>query len=69
MDNFTYDLPNHTSNNHKRSDRNGGGVSAYIHNFLNAKTRPDHSTNCEDIKSLTLGITSEKTHNSLVSVS
>ena len=68
MDNFTYDLPNYTSNHQKRSDRKGGGVSAYIHNSLNVKTRPDLSTNCGDIESLTLEIISEKTRNTIVSV-
>ena len=68
LDNFTYDLPNYTSNHQKRSDCKGGGVSAYIHNSLNVKTRPDLSTNCGDIESLTLEIISEKTRNTIVSV-
>ena len=68
LDNFTYDLPNYTSNHQKRSDRKGGGVSAYIHNSLNVKTRPDLSTNCGDIESLTLEIIFEKTRNTIVSV-
>ena len=68
LDNFTYDLPNYTSNHQKRSDRKGGDVSVYIHNSLNVKTRPDLSTSCLDIESLTLEITSEKTRNTIVSV-
>ena len=68
MDNFTYDLPNYTSSHQKRSDRKGGGVSVYIHNSLNFKTRPDLSINCGDIESLTLEIISEKTRNTIVSV-
>ena len=68
MDNFTYDLPNYTSNHQKRSDRKGGGVSVYIHNSFNVKTRSDLSTNCRDIESLTLEIISEKTRNTIVSV-
>ena len=68
LDNFTYDLPNYTSNHQKRSDRKGGGVSVYIHNSFNVKTRSDLSTNYGDIESLTLEIISEKTRNTIVSV-
>ena len=68
MDNFTYDLPNYRSNHQKRSDCKGGGVSVYIHNSLNVKTRPGLSTTCRDFESLTLEIISEKTRNTIVSV-
>ena len=68
MDNFTYDIPNYTSYHQKRSDRRGGGVSVYIQNSLDVKTRPDLSANCGDIESLTLEITSEKTRNTIISV-
>ena len=68
LDNFTYDLPNYTSNHQKRSDLKGGRVSVYIHNYLKVKTRSDLSTNCEDIESLTIEIISEKTRNIIVSV-
>ena len=68
MDNFTYDLPNYTSNHQKRSDHKGGGVSVYIHHSLKVKTRPDLSTSCGNIESLTLEIISEKTCNTIVSV-
>ena len=61
-------LPNYTSNHQKRSDRKGGGVSVYIHNSFNVKTRSDLSTNYRDIESLTLEIISEKTRNTIVSV-
>ena len=63
FDNFTYDLPNYTSSHQKRSDRNGGGVSVYIHNSLNVKTRPGLSTNGGDMEPLTLEIIYEKTSN------
>ena len=43
-------------------------MSVYIHNSLNVKTRPDLSTSCGDIESLTLEIISEKTRNTIVSV-
>ena len=69
LDNFTYDIPNDTSNNQKRSDLKGWVVSVYIHNSLNVKTRPGLSTNCRDIESLTLEIIYEKTHNAIASVS
>ena len=68
LNNFTYDIPNYTSNNQKRSDRKGWVVSVYIHNSLNVKTRPGLPTNCRDIESLTLEIIYEKTHNAIVSV-
>ena len=68
MGNFTYDLPNFTTNHQKKSDRRGGGVSVYIHNSLNLKPRPDLSKNCGDIESLTKEIISEKTRNTIVSV-
>ena len=64
LDNFTYDLPNYTSNHQKRSDCKCGGVSTYIYNSLHVKTRPDLSTNCGDIESLI----SKKTRNITVSV-
>ena len=67
-DNFIYDLPNYTSNNQKGSDRRDGGVSVYIHNSLNFKTRPDLFTNCGDIESFALEIISEKTCNTIVTV-
>ena len=67
LDNFTYDLPNYTSSHQNGSDRNGRGVSVYIHNSVNFKTRPDLSFNCEDIESLTLEIISEKARNTAVS--
>ena len=68
LHNFIYDLPNYTSTHQKRSDRKGGGVSVYIHNSLNFRTRPDLSTSCGDIESLALEIISEKTRNTIVSV-
>ena len=68
LNNFTYDIPNYTSNNQKGSDRKGWVVSVYIHNSLNVKTRPGLSTNCRDIESLTLEIIYEKTHNAIVRV-
>ena len=68
LNNFIYDLPNYTSSNQKRNDRQGGGVSVYIHNSLNFRSRSDLSTNCVNIESLTLEIISEKTRNILVSV-
>ena len=64
--NFTYTLPNYASSHQKGSDRNGGGVSVYIHISLNFKTRSDLSTNCGDIESLTLEIISEKRCNTIV---
>ena len=54
LDKFIYDLPNYTSSHQKRSDNKSGGVSVYIHNSLNLKTKPDLSTNCGDIESLAL---------------
>ena len=68
MDNFTYDLPNYTSSHQKRSNRKGGGVSVYIHNSPNFRTRPDLSTNYGDIELLALEIISEKARNTIVSV-
>ena len=68
LDNFTCVLPNYTSSHQKRSDCKGGGVSAYIHNSLTFKNRADLSTNCGDIESLTLEITSGKKRNTIVSV-
>ena len=44
-------------------------MSVYIHKFLNFKTRPDVSANCGNIESLKLEITSEKTRNTIASVS
>ena len=43
-------------------------MSVYIHNSLKVKTRPDLSTSCGNIESLTLEIISEKTRNTIVSV-
>ena len=68
LDNFTYDVPNYTSNHQKRSGSIGGEVPVYIHNCFRGKARPDLFTNCGDIESLTLEIISEKTHNTIVSV-
>ena len=68
LDNFIYDWPNYTSGHQKRSDCKGRGVSVYINNSLNFKIRADLCTNCRDIESLTLEITSEETHNTIVSV-
>ena len=68
MDNSTYDLASYTNSHQKRSDRKGWGVSVYIYNSLNFKTRPDLSITCRDIESLTLEIIFEKTHNTIVSV-
>ena len=68
LDSFTYDLPNYTSIDQKRSDRKGGGVSIYIHNSLNFISRPDLSINCDDIESLTLETISDNTRNTLVNV-
>ena len=68
LDNFTYDLLSYKSSHQKRSDRKDAGVSLYIHNSLNFKTRPDLSTNCGNIESLTLEIITEKTQITLVSV-
>ena len=68
LDNSTYDLASYTSSHQKRSDRKGWGVSVYIYNSLNFKTRPDLSITCRDIESLTLEIIFEKTHNTIVSV-
>ena len=68
LDNFICDLPNYTSSHQKRSDRNGGRVSIYIHNSLNFKTRSDISTHCRDVDSLTLEMICEKTRNTMVSV-
>ena len=68
LNNFTYDVPNYTSNHQKRSDSKGGEVSVYIHNCFRGKATPDLSTNCGDIESLTLEIISEKTHNTIVSI-
>ena len=68
LNNFTYDVPNYTSNHQKRSDSKGGEVSVYIHNCFRGKATPDLSTNCGDIESLTLEIISEKTRNTIVSV-
>ena len=45
-----------------------GGVSVYIHNSLNIKTRSDFSINCGDIESLRLEIISDKIHNTIVNV-
>ena len=67
-DDFTCDLPNYTINHQKRSDPKCGGVSVYIHNSLNVKTRPDVSTNSGNIESLTLVIISDKTRKTTVSV-
>ena len=44
------------------------GVSTYIHNPRNFKTRPELSTKCGDIESLALEITSQKKRNTIVSV-
>ena len=68
LDNITYDLPNYTSSHQKRSYQKAWGVSLYIHNSLNFETRPDLSTNCGDIDSLTLEIISERKRNIIVSV-
>ena len=68
MDNFTDDLSSYISNHQKRSDRKGGGVSAYLHSSFKVKTRSDLSTNCRDIGSLTLEIISEKIRNTIISV-
>ena len=68
LDSFTYDLPNYTSIDQKRSDRKGVGVSIYIHNSLNFINRPDLSINCDDIESLTQEIISDNTRNTLVNV-
>ena len=68
LDSFTYDFPNYTSINQKRSDSKRGGVSIYIHNSLNFISRPDLSINCDDIGSLTLEIISDNTWNTLVNV-
>ena len=54
LDKFIYDLPNYTSSHQKRSDNKNGGVSVYIHNSLNLKTKPGLSTNCGDIESIAL---------------
>ena len=67
-DNFIYDLLNYTSNNQKGSDRRDGGVSVYIHNSLNFKTRPDLFTNCGNFESFALEIICEKTCNTIVTV-
>ena len=68
LDNFTDDLSSYISNHQKRSDRKGGGVSAYLHSSFKVKTRSDLSTNCRDIGSLTLEIISEKIRNTIISV-
>ena len=68
LDNITYDLPNYTSSHQKRSYQKAWGMSLYIHISLNFKTRPDLSTNCRDIDSVTLEIISEKKRNIIVSV-
>ena len=68
LDSFTYDLPNYTSIHQKRSDCKGGGVSIYIHNSLNFRSRPDLSINCDDIESLILEIISDNMQNTLVNV-
>ena len=52
----------------KKSDRKGGGVSVYIDNSLNFKTRSELSTNCRNIELLALKIISEKTRNTIVDV-
>ena len=69
LNNFIYEWPNYTSGHQKRSDCKGRGVSVYIHNSFNFKTRADLCTNCRDIESLTLEIISEETRNTIVSVS
>ena len=52
----------------KRSNRKGGGVSVYVHNSLNFKTRLDLSINTDDVESVSLEIVSEKTRNTIVNV-
>ena len=68
FDNFTYELSNYTNTHKKRSNRKGGGVSVYVHNSLNFKTRLDLSINTDDVESVSLEIVSEKTRNTIVNV-
>ena len=63
-----YDLANYISTHQKRSDHKDEGVSTYIHDSHNSKTRPDLSTNCGDIESLALELISQKTCKTIVGV-
>ena len=58
--NVSYELPNFTSDHQVRGDGKGGGVSIYIHNYLNFKIRTDLSISNNNIKSLFVEIVFDK---------
>ena len=61
-----YEIPNYNSTHQARSDREGSGVSIYIHKSLDFTVKPDLSINNNDIESLTIDIFSNNKRNTLI---
>ena len=55
-----YEIPNYNSTHQARSDREGSGVSIYIHKSLDFTVKPDLSISNDDIESLAIEILSNK---------
>ena len=65
--NSLYELPNYISKHQIRDDRKGGGVSFYIHNS-SFRVLPNLCINSTDIESLSIEISFNDRHNTLVNV-